>query len=355
MLLRVVLLFTVASLLHGAPLPALEVLGNKLVWLQPQPYTVQLKGVTGTGALFSCIANRSMFDGPIDAHYMAAMKTWSIDIIRVPLNEDCWLGIDGVSPSFSGAAYRSALVAYVSALVEYGFYVILDLHWTSGGLPRALQQRPMPGGNSITFWQGVAATFKSRPGHVLFDVFNEPYPDSNRDTTKAWRCWKHGGSSCPDLNYTAVGMDALLVTVRGTGATNIVMLGGVCYSNSLSQWLTYAPSDPLKKLAASWHSYNFNSCNNPVCWEATVGPVTEHVPVITGELGEDDCGGTYITPLMAWLDTKVTSYLAWLWAPWNCDKGPALITSYDGVCTQSYGCTYKAHIAASANRTSTSV
>ena len=35
------------------------------------------------------------------------MKTWSINAVRVPLNEDCWLGINGVKPQYGGAAYRS--------------------------------------------------------------------------------------------------------------------------------------------------------------------------------------------------------------------------------------------------------
>jgi len=43
--------------------------------------------------------------------------------------------------------------------------------------------------HSPTFWTEVANTFKGNSA-VLFDLFNEPYPDSGEDTTAAWTCWK---------------------------------------------------------------------------------------------------------------------------------------------------------------------
>ena len=36
-----------------------------------------------------------------------AMKSWHINAVRVPLNESCWLGINGVDAGRCGAAYRS--------------------------------------------------------------------------------------------------------------------------------------------------------------------------------------------------------------------------------------------------------
>ena len=57
-------------------------------------------------------------------------------------------------------------------------------------------------------------------------------------------------------------MQSLVNAVRGAGASNVLMLGGVAYSNDLSQWLAHEPTDPLHNLAASWHSYNFNSCSS---------------------------------------------------------------------------------------------
>ena len=41
------------------------------------------------------------------------------------------------------------------------------------------------------------------------------------------------------------------------------------------------------------------------------------VPVIVGEMGENDCGGSYIDSLTTWLNSANTSYLAWTWDAWG--------------------------------------
>ena len=70
------------------------------------------------------------------------------------------------------------------------------------------------------------------------------------------------------------------------------------------------------------------------------------VPVIAGEIGENDCADGYIDPLMSWLDSQSTSYLAWAWnADFNCSSGPGLITDYTGTPT-AYGAGYKSHLLA---------
>ena len=189
----------------------------------------------------------------------------------------------------------------------------------------------MPDHGTVRFWNSVAQTFKGMSGHVIFDLFNEPFPDSNAiDTTAAWTCWRDGGAACPHLDYNATGLQRLVSEVRSTNAANIIILGGINYANSLDQWLDYKPVDPLEKLAASWHSYSTNFCNNLACWVSSIEPTMNVVPVIAGEIGELDCRGEYISPLMDWLDSKQTSYLAWIFLPWNCETGPALITDLDG-------------------------
>ena len=125
-------------------------------------------------------------------------------------------------------------------------------------------------------------------------------------------------------------MQTLVNAVRGTGATNILLLGGVAYSNSLAQWVQYAPTDPLNNTGAAWHSYNFNYCNSQTCWDQYVAPVaSRYHPVVVTEFGENDCQGTYVAPLMQWLDSKnISTYFAWTFNPWDCSSGPALISSY---------------------------
>ena len=57
---------------------------------------------------------------------------------------------------------------------------------------------------------------------------------------------------------------------------------------------------------------------------------------------EDDCSGSFVTPLMRWLDAYHVSYLGWTWDTWDCRRGPALISKYDGTATP-YGAAVKAH------------
>jgi endoglucanase len=319
----------------------LHVRGNHLV--DASDRVVRLLGVDRSGTEYACIQGWGIFDGPSDAKSVQAMVRWHINAVRVPLNEDCWLGINGVAAQYSGAAYRRAITRYVSILNQQHLTVILDLHWSAPGTSRATEQLPMPDrDHAPTFWRQVASTFKGH-GSVVFDLYNEPYPDSNQDTAAAWQCWIAGGT-CPGVSFQAAGMQELVNAVRSTGANNLIMLGGVEYAGSLSQWLSHEPIDPKHNLAASWHSYNFSACHVRSCWDATVAPVTRRVPVIAGEIGENACKHAYIDRLMPWLDRHDVSYLGWTWDTWNCSSGPALIRDYDGAPT-GYGAGLKKHLA----------
>ena len=56
---------------------------------------------------------------------------WGINAIRLPMNEDCWLGLNRANPKTSGPVYQKTFVAFVEQLLGSGFVVVLDLHWTS--------------------------------------------------------------------------------------------------------------------------------------------------------------------------------------------------------------------------------
>jgi hypothetical protein len=123
------------------PSLAVSVRGNQLVNAQGQ--TIRLVGVNRSGSQYMCVLGRGIFDGPTDAASIAAMKAWQIDTVRVPLNEDCWLGINGFNPPYSGVAYRHAVEAYVAELNAAGLYVILDVHWNAPGNEQAFGQQDM--------------------------------------------------------------------------------------------------------------------------------------------------------------------------------------------------------------------
>ena len=144
------------------------------------------------------------------------------------------------------------------------------------------------------------------------------------------------------MSFQAAGMQELVDTIRSTGATNVIMLGGVQYAATLSSWRISKPSDPLNNIAASWHIYNFSWCSTKACWDSTAAPVALQVPLVLGELGQDDHGSAFVTALMDWMDARQGSYLAWVWDVWGSPLD--LIASYDGTPTP-YGQTFQTRFA----------
>lgn len=338
------LLPTFPSAGAAAAAPALHVAGGRLVDSSGAP--VHLVGVDRSGTEYACVQGWGIFDGPSDAASVQAIAAWGINVVRVPLNEDCWLGINGVSPAYSGGSYRTAIEQYVNLLHSQGIAAILDLHWTAPGTAPATAQQPMPDADHASaFWSSVAQSFGSDRS-TLFDLFNEPYPDGNQDSVAAWTCWRDGGA-CAGLGYSAAGMQSLVTAVRAAGASNVLLLGGVQYANSLDRWAAYVPSDPSANLAASFHMYGGNACATAACWDATVRPLAGSVPVVTGEFGEsylgNDCGSSLVSQYMSWADQQGVGYLAWAWDAWSGCQ--ALISDYSGS-PHSYGTAVRSHLQA---------
>jgi len=344
--------------------PGLSVSGHRLV--DSAGTTIRLVGVNRPGTHYECVQTTDrIFDGPSDDASVQAIADWQVTAVRIPLNEDCWLGINGVAPAVSGAAYRDAIAAYVARLNSHGIVAILELQWSdgyyTGGTCQAKANpgtavclKPMPdAAHAPSFWSSVAGAYKLNHA-VVFDIFSEPFPDRVMSSQpSAWACWLRGGRSCAGFSYPVAGMQALLAAVRGAGATNVVMVGGINYANNDSGWLAHRPADPAGALAASWHAYNFNPCDSQVCWVRQIAPVARAVPLIAGEIGEDDCAHSYIDGLMTWLDSHGGSYLGWAWkaedANYPCGDraggkaGPSLIKSYDGTPT-AYGAGLENHL-----------
>jgi endoglucanase len=329
--------------------PRLTVVGNHLSY---GGKTTRLLGVDHSGSEYACINNGgyAIFEGPDPDTMAEAILTWGhVNAVRLPLNEDCWLGINGVSAMYSGTTYQSAITTYANALHSHGLFTIVDLHWNAPGTFQSLGQEPMADkDHAIDFWTSVAKAFAS-DGMAVFDLYNEPYLDTtNAQTTDPWACWLSGCTITQSNGnitgtWQSAGMQDLVTAVRTAGATNVLMLGGLAYSNDLSEWLAHIPTDPLDQLAASFHNYNFNTCDTQACWEMGAGAIAPQHPVITGELGENDCAHGFIDTYMPWADTNGISYLGWTWNTWDCDTGPALITDYDGGAT-GFGQGLMAHL-----------
>jgi endoglucanase len=337
---------------HYGTAPQLHVAGNKLISADGQQ--VVLHGVDRSGTEYECVQDHGIFDGPSNVRSIDAMKAVGVNAVRVPLNEACWLGDSYVNPAYSGAKYQAAIESYVKLLNANGMDVVLDLHWTNGTYTgpasacssvQATCQKPMPdAAEAIPFWTSVASTFKGNDS-VIFDLFNEPYPEQadQNNLAEGWQCWLKGGS-CAGISYPVAGMQSMVNAVRSTGASNVLMLGGLTWSNDLDGWLSHEPVDPDHNLTASWHSYNFNACSTQACWTSQIAPLIAKVPLIAGEIGENNCQDSYIASLTSWLNSEHASYLAWAWnSDFNCYSGPGLINNYNGTPT-AYGAGYESDL-----------
>jgi endoglucanase len=328
----------------------LRVRGSQLVDGPGAGHAVQIRGVNRSGLEYTCIQGHGFFDSPHpyridDPAMIAAMKRWDINAVRVPLNEDCWLGIH-TAPGLGAAPYRRIVQRYVRALHRAGLYVILDLHVAAPGAMRSVNILRMPDADHApSFWRSVAATFKN-DHELIFDLYNEPHDIG-------WGCWLHGCEIAANQDYgrepayRAAGMQQLVDAVRSTGGRQPLMLGGLSWALDLSGWVSHVPRDPDHQLLASEHNYGDLAPCSSGC-RAAILATHRRYPVVFGELGETDCRHGYIDAMMAFADAHRIAYLGWTWdavAPgsWTCSGGPSLIENYGGTPT-GFGVGFRDHL-----------
>jgi hypothetical protein len=203
----------------------------------------------------------------------------------------------------------------------------------------------MPDQNSITFWQQVAKIYKTNP-NVWFELYNEPYPPN-----ASWSIWQNGGSvtckanysGAPDVTFNAAGMQSLVNAVRGTGANNIVLAGGVSYSSNLSG----VPHLTGGNVAYAVHPYINTSDpdgSTDGSWAGQFGNTSAQVPVVATEFGDFTCGNaTYENALLSYFKAHDVGFTAWAWYVGGC-AFPSIITDAAGDCVNTMGCTIEADI-----------
>lgn len=260
----------------------------------------------------------------------ATIASWGADTVRLPLNQDCWLGTRGapVSDDFDSRTpveYRTAVGDFVDALNAQGLVVVLDLHSRKRIGSPEFGNLAMPDSESLAFWRSVAAQYADRPS-VLFDAFNEPH--SRYDAADrlvfdlSWECWAAGGCGAPveddrtvtkqgGATYDAQGMADVVETIRGAGADQPILLSGIDYANDLSRWRDLAPDDD--QLVAAFHAYDFKDCTRR-CWDEVIAPLAEEVPVLTSELGATDPLDGFVVDYLRWAEDHDIGSLLWVWA-----------------------------------------
>ena len=276
-----------------------------------------------------------------------------INTVRLPLNEASWLnytcydsgaGVSGglYTPAGGGAytpdpnnVYQATVKKAVADATAAGLYVILDLHW---GSPNNAAGQPLcpigqPGfadaDHSLTFWKSLADTFKANPA-VMFELFNEPFG------TNDYADWvsgllgagpdaitlRDGGAYFPfaqqnnsagnaiksiPLTWHVAGTQAMLDTIRGQGATNVILSSPIGWAGEIETWLATKPADPIGQLGVAWHLYGYKKGPS---WPQTVLDAGYPI-VITETYGLGNVGG------YGWASSRGVGYIWWGWNDWG--------------------------------------
>ena len=323
--------------------------GNAVVGANGQQYIIH--GIARDGLEYNCSG-----EGPLDQQHLAYLGTgvntttgtyWGANTVRLPLSEGFWLhGAPGYP--CSAAQYQATVKRVVDTLTVLKLNVLLDLQWTDAGGQSGQGGGPwaMPDVDSTTFWQQVAPVYKDYV-NVLFEAYNEPHPAN-------WACWTGSCTMTGDrgysddchctksFTYTSVGMQDLVNTIRGTGANNLIVVGGMNWGYDLSQLATYKLSDA--NIVYDTHPYPYTD-KAPNTWDAAFGNPSRVYPVISAESGEYDCDSTYMGKLLAYFDARQIGWSAFSWAmQGNTCTYPLLIADYNGTPSAGYGLAIYQHL-----------
>jgi hypothetical protein len=293
-----------------------------------------------------------------------------LNTVRFPLNEASWLNYtcydsgSGASAKLytrasggayipdPGSVYQATVRKAVADATAAGLYVILVDFW---GTPNNDTGRPLcpigqPGfanaDHSLAFWKSVADTFKGNPA-VIFELFNEPFG------ANVYNDWvvqtgsntynpgpdaitlRDGGAYSPFLtqNNTAgnamvtvnqtwqvAGMQALLNTVRGEGATNVVLTSPIGWAGEIETWLASRPTDPIGQLGVAWHVYGYRKGQDPPLRVLAAGyPI-----LITETYGLEAIGG------YKWAASQGIGYAWCCWNDWGMQSSLAAAFAQQG-------------------------
>jgi len=270
---------------------------------------------------------------------VVAIEDWKANCVRVPVKEEFWYGQNSTQKD-GGQEYRQTIDAVITLAANRGAYVVIDLHRFRAPKPEHAR-----------FWKDFATIYKNHPA-VLFDLFNEPHGIS-------WAVWQKGGfvgdkegvdesaflsdeEKKKNQGFESVGMQALIDAVRSAGAKNIVIVGGLGWSNDLSGVLNGFALDDKggHGIMYSWHTYNWHKG-----WDRIL-PVAEKYPIFLGEVGADikkmgfipasqqEDPYTFIPDMLGFIQKYKINWTAWSMHP---RATPVLISDWKYTPTPFWG------------------
>ena len=318
-----------------------KVQGNTILGADGKPYLFH--GVGRDGFEFVCTG--PTFIDPAHLAFMGPSSSspgtyWWSNTVRLPLSESFWLK-GSASQSCTANQYQGIIKQTVDAITALKLNVILDLQWTDAGGQAAGAGAgfELPDSDSLTFWSQAAKIYAGY-SNVLFELYNEPHPPT-------WSCWAAGCTiqndntpGQPAYTYKGVGIQALVNTVRGAGANNLVLVAGLNWGFDLSQLSSFPITG--SNIVYDAHPYPYAG-KGPGNWDAAFGYLTAKAPVMSAENGEYDCQSTYMSQLLSYFDAHMMSWTAWAWyniGSSNPSAGcgyPELILDFNGTPSPNMG------------------
>lgn len=315
--------------------------------------TIRFQGWNKSGGESMPLGGYSYWNAPMDAAQIAAFRASGANYMRLTIDAGVWLGLPGISTTYSGANFRTELDRVIALLIANDITPSIatvwghpETAWNGGSCFTDIgdHQIPLPdAANFPTAWASIAAHYKNQT-EVVFNLFGEPRHYSGSDAA-TWVTLRDGGYVDNDVSpqggvtgpaqYLAVGMTSLLTTIRNTGATNFCLIPGIGYGKDLTLFTTYAPTDPINNFGATWHTYYATPWQidpaetragggSTPGWNTRIAPCAAVYPVVLDELGEMDCQGTFFNSILPWCDSHAVGYACWTWRTGGCSEPAGL-------------------------------
>ncbi|WP_269537125.1 glycoside hydrolase family 5 protein [Cerasicoccus fimbriatus] len=266
-----------------------------------------------------------------------AIEEWGANVIRLPVKESYWFGPQGEQ-------YKELINDVITFAANRGAYVVLDLH---------RYRAPKP--EYVLFWQDAATIYKNHPA-VIFDLLNEPHSTS-------WEVWRNGGDIGKKTKqadedaflteqekeknakaFESVGMQGLVDAVRGVGANNVVVVGGLDWAYDLSGVLNGFAIDDTPEgngIMYSTHVYPWKKG-----WQRKFLEVAEKYPILVGEVGADvnkmnwmphdaqEDAETWVPDMIGLIQKYKLNWTAWCFHP---KASPRMLLDWDYTPTPFWG------------------
>ena len=253
--------------------------------------------------------------GKFNREFFQKISDTGANVVRIPVHPDMWI------------KDKDYLKKYIAPAVnwcqELGMYAIIDLHYIGNIVTGEGEQMPDIGTKSddlaMRFWTAVSDYFKDTQ-NVIFELCNEPTNISSQQ-------WSDFANELTGL-------------IRKQGAGQLIIVGGISYSQDLS-WVSQNPIND-SNIAYASHIYPIHSKSN---WDRWFGNISNEKPVIITEwgfidenrnktrqqylVGDED---SYGNELLEYLEQKNIGWVAcWFddtWEPQMFKKGSQEYNNY---------------------------